>query len=286
MTEKMARFTWVQGLLTLCSLVSAQTSTSQAADGLSTAAGTPTAPVGTATINGTATTYSVAFTVPAAADVGPNVLPNIKDPVSVSCLHLSPCTDCVCCETARQAQTLCPGYKASNVQHKQNGLTATLNLQGGSCNVYGTDIDTLALEVDVQTAQRLRISIQPAYLDSSNMSQYILPDELVHLPEQGVVMTDTQDIDLQFSYFNEPTFGFTVLRKSTGDVLFDTTGSVLVYENQFIEFVTQLPENYNLYGMGELNDHVPPWILPATSPRTSSAISPASSPIISFIKLP
>ena len=83
------------------------------------------------------------------------------------------------------------------------------------------------------------------------MSQYILPDELVHLPEQGVVMTDTQDIDLQFSWSNVPTFGFTVLRKSTGDILFDTTGSVLVYENQFIEFVSQLPENYNLYGMGE-----------------------------------
>lgn len=73
----------------------------------------------------------------------------------------------------------------------------------------------------------------------------------MHLPQFGVAQADTQDIDLQFSWTNSPSFAFTVLRKSTGDVLFDTRGSVLVYENQFIEFVSQLPENYNLYGMGE-----------------------------------
>jgi alpha-glucosidase len=42
-----------------------------------------------------------------------------------------------------------------------------------------------------------------------------------------------------------------VTRKATGDVLFDTKGSVLVYEDQFIEFVTCLPKDYNLYGIGE-----------------------------------
>jgi alpha-glucosidase len=28
-------------------------------------------------------------------------------------------------------------------------------------------------------------------------------------------------------------------------------GSKLVYEDQFIEFVTSMPENYNTYGLGE-----------------------------------
>jgi alpha-glucosidase len=119
------------------------------------------------------------------------------------------------------------------------------------CNVYGTDIEDLVLTVDVQTAHRLSVNVKPAYIDSSNSSYYILPAELVDLPEQGYLDSATQDIDLQFSWSNDPTFAFTVVRKSTGDVLFDTRGSVLVYENQFIEFVTQLPENYNLYGMGE-----------------------------------
>jgi alpha-glucosidase len=88
-------------------------------------------------------------------------------------------------------------------------------------------------------------------LDSINITQYILSPDLVDLPQQGVRDPETEDIDLQFSWSNDPSFSFTVVRKSTGDVLYDTRGSVLVYENQFIEFVTQLPENYNLYGLGE-----------------------------------
>lgn len=99
----------------------------------------------------------------------------------------------------------------------------------------------------------MRISIEPTYIGPSNTSQYILPPELVYAPQQGC---GSQDIDLEFNWSNDPSFSFTVIRKSTGDVLFDTTGSVLVYENQFIEFVSQLPENYNLYG--ELSRDVSP----------------------------
>lgn len=50
---------------------------------------------------------------------------------------------------------------------------------------------------------------------------------------------------------NEPSFWFNVERRSTGDILFTTEGTHLVYENQFIEFVNSLPEDYNLYGLGE-----------------------------------
>ena len=102
----------------------------------------------------------------------------------------------------------------------------------------------------MQAEHRLRVNIEPTYVDSSNSSYYILPSELVHAPSDCPSRL-TPDIDLEFSWTNDPTFSFVILRKSTGDVLFDTRGSVLVYENQFIEFVSQLPENYNLYGMGE-----------------------------------
>lgn len=40
-------------------------------------------------------------------------------------------------------------------------------------------------------------------------------------------------------------------RHATGDIIFTTKGSHLVYENQFVEFVNTLPEDYNLYGLGE-----------------------------------
>lgn len=97
----------------------------------------------------------------------------------------------------------------------------------------------------------MRVSITPSNIASSNYSHYILSDELVPFPKQGYPSSNTQDIDLQFTWSNEPTFSFKVVRKSTGDTVFDTTGSVLVYENQFIEFVSKMPQNYNLYGLGE-----------------------------------
>ena len=110
--DKMAKFSWTYALLAFTSLASAQSSTSGQADGLTTGAGSKTISSATATIDGTASVYSVAFTVPASADVGPNILPNVVDP------------------NAKQAQALCPGYKASGVARTRHGFTASLTLAG------------------------------------------------------------------------------------------------------------------------------------------------------------
>ena len=112
--DRMVKYSWAQAVLALSSIACAQDSSSvPPADGLTTSAyGTSTGSVGTATVGGATSTYSVQFTIPAAVDVGPNLLPNVKDP------------------NAKQAQQLCPGYQASNVMHTANGFTATLNLAG------------------------------------------------------------------------------------------------------------------------------------------------------------
>jgi alpha-glucosidase len=73
---------------------------------------TKTATQLTTTVSGATSTYSVAFTVPVSADVGANVLPNIKDP------------------KAKIAQQLCPGYIAKNVSHTAYGFKAILELAG------------------------------------------------------------------------------------------------------------------------------------------------------------
>jgi alpha-glucosidase len=74
---------------------------------------------------------------------------------------------------------------------------------------------------------------------------------LVPRPSHNPKFKQSQS-DLVVSWSNEPTFSFSVKRKSTGDILFTTKGTVLVYEDQFIEFGSPLPENYNLYGLGEV----------------------------------
>lgn len=174
------------------------------------------------------------FTMPANADQGALLLPNIKDPESVN------------------AQDVCPGYLASDVKETTHGFSATLSLAGKACNVYGTDVDKLNLTVEYQSKDRLNVNIMPAHITYSNRSHYILPDHLVPKPKPAKFShCSAGKIDLEFSWSNEPSFSFKVTRRSTGDVLFDTTGTVLVFENQFVEFVSSLPSDYNLYGLGE-----------------------------------
>lgn len=74
----------------------------------------------TATIAGSVVTYSPKFTIPASADDGANLLPNIHDPEAVD------------------AQQVCPGYTASNYVRNAYGFSASLSLAGEACNIYGT----------------------------------------------------------------------------------------------------------------------------------------------------
>ena len=45
----------------------------------------------------------------------------------------------------------CPGYKATNVEDNGSTLTADLTLAGQACNVFGTDVQQLKLQVTYET---------------------------------------------------------------------------------------------------------------------------------------
>lgn len=201
----------------------------------------PSATARSAAVDGTVSSYRAVFTVPAAADEGPSLLPNIKDPAAID------------------PQLACPGYSGSNVVRTDAGLTATLTLAGKACNLYGTDVEFLNLTVEYQSADRLSVQITPSRLDASNVTQYNLP--------QGPVLNPAVDSDagsssltndLSFVWSNDPTFSFSIYRKSTGDTLFSTAGTKIIFEDQFVEFSSPLPDNYNLYGLGE---SIHPWRL-------------------------
>ncbi|CAO2658127.1 Nn.00g073870.m01.CDS01 [Neocucurbitaria sp. VM-36] len=205
-------------LSSFSALASAQTPASSSASGWST------------TLNGTPTSFRSVFTIPASADEGAQLIPNIQDPEAVN------------------AQDVCPGYKASDVQQDDRGLSATLSLAGEPCNLYGIDIEELSLSVEYQAKGRLAVNIVPKYLSASNESQWMVPESLIPRPKAE---DSSEDSDLVFDWGDDPSFWFTVTRQSTGNVIFTTKGSHLVYQNQFTEFVNTLPEDYNLYGLGE-----------------------------------
>lgn len=56
---------------------------------------------------------------------------------------------------ATRDATTCPGYKATNVQKSGGSIvSADLTLAGAACNVYGTDLDNLVLQVEYETGRR------------------------------------------------------------------------------------------------------------------------------------
>lgn len=194
----------------------------------------PSATAGSVVVDGVTSSYRAVFTVPPGADEGASLLPNINDTAAVD------------------PQLVCPGYSGSNVVRTDAGLTATLKLAGKACNLYGTDIEFLNLTVEYQSADRLSVQITPAHLDASNATQYNLPpgpvlDPTVDSDASASSLTN----DLSFVWSNDPTFSFSVYRKSTGDAVFSTAGNKIIFEDQFVEFSSSLPDNYNLYGLGE-----------------------------------
>lgn len=140
----------------------------------------------------------------------------------------------------------CPGYTASNIQTTATSLTADLTLAGPSCDVYGDDIQDLTLEVTYEITTRLHVKIQ----DAAN-SVYQVPASV--FPRPTYTGTASNASSLHFNYTTSP-FTFSVTRSATGEVLFDTSAASLVFETQYLRLRTSLPDNPNLYGLGEHSD--------------------------------
>jgi alpha-glucosidase len=151
---------------------------------------------------------------------------------------------------APDAQKICPGYKASKVITSENTVTADLSLAGPACNAYGNEIPDLVLEVQYQNTAQLNVKIYPKYIAPSNRSLYILDESLSPVGGISDGCTATNS-DLAFEWSNDPTFQFRIKRVNTGESLFDTYRHNIVFEDQFLELVTNMVPDYNIYGLPE-----------------------------------
>ncbi|ESZ98235.1 glycoside hydrolase family 31 protein [Sclerotinia borealis F-4128] len=140
----------------------------------------------------------------------------------------------------------CPGYKAFNVKTTSSSFTADLTLAGRACNTYGTDLTKLTLKVVYETDDRIHVVIQ----DPANYV-YQVPESVFPRPAESTV--NSNDAKIKFHHVSSP-FSFSITRAKTGEVLFDTSASSLVFESQYLRLRTKLPSNPNLYGLGEHSD--------------------------------
>lgn len=81
---------------------------------------------------------------------------------------------------------------------------------------------------------------------------YQVPESVLPRPGSNKGMLPRQS-DLQFSMTQNP-FSFTITRRSTGEVLFDTSGYPMLFESQYLGLRTKLPDSPNIYGLGESTD--------------------------------
>lgn len=74
--------------------------------------------------------------------------------------------------------------------------------------------------------------------------------------------------NIKFQYTRAP-FSFSITRKSNNETLFDTTGFPLIFEPQYLRVKTSLPQNANIYGLGE---HTDSFRLPPENTTVSSDV--------------
>ncbi|KAK4131303.1 glycoside hydrolase family 31 protein [Trichocladium antarcticum] len=139
----------------------------------------------------------------------------------------------------------CPGYRATNVLRGDSYLVADLRLIG-NCESYSNDINDLRLLVEYQTESRLHVLIEDADNQVYQVQEQVLPRPKSQNASAG-------SSALKFSFTENP-FTFSVTRASTGEVLFDTSDSPLIFQSQYLQLRTSLPRSPNIYGLGEHSD--------------------------------
>ncbi|VBB80785.1 Putative Glycoside Hydrolase Family 31 [Podospora comata] len=168
---------------------------------------------------------------------------------------------------ARGQTERCSGYEAINVLKADSYLIADLVLIG-NCSSHSSDIENLRLLVEYQTDSRLHVLITDVDSQVFQIQEHVLPR-----PRSENASSSSSG--LQFSFTQSP-FTFSVTRASTGETLFDTADTPLIFETQYIRLRTRLPSNPNIYGLGEHSDdfRLPTWNYTRTLWNTESPMIP------------
>ncbi|CAG0918268.1 unnamed protein product [Notodromas monacha] len=137
---------------------------------------------------------------------------------------------------------LYPSYIVMNVSDAEYGKTLFLTRVYASG--YPSDVPLLRVDVKFETDSRLRVKIYDPL-----KKRYEVP-----WPQVPDVRTAAKNPLYEFDYSFRP-FGFRVIRKDNGQVVFDTkdVGS-LIFADQMLQLSSKLPSSY-IYGLGEHQDN-------------------------------
>ncbi|PHU17068.1 Alpha-glucosidase [Capsicum chinense] len=167
------------------------------------------------------------------------------------------------------------GYIVRSVGVDSSGRTLTAHLQLiKRSSVFGPDIQNLSLTASFETKDRLRVRITDADHKRWEVPQEFIPRETHSPPRSSLLgkrsstsLPSSEDThyfhtntisDLSFTLHNTTPFGFTITRRSSGDVLFDTSpkndspDTFLICKDHYLQLSSSLPANRSsIYGLGE-----------------------------------
>eukprot|EP00833_Pecoramyces_ruminatium_P009629 jgi/Orpsp1_1/1183661/evm.model.c7180000086195.1 len=142
----------------------------------------------------------------------------------------------------------CPNkYKVKNLKKTATGMTATLDLMGEKCEKYDVDIQKLDLKVSYETDTRLHVHVQPRdiekYPHNTDIPAAAYPFEIknekINEPLYSIELEEDGDFDI-------------VVKRKNGNTIFNTKPNEFVFEQQFLQLMTDVPVNANIYGFGEV----------------------------------
>ncbi|KAF4793877.1 Kinesin-like protein KIF21A [Turdus rufiventris] len=130
------------------------------------------------------------------------------------------------------------GYaRSGNAEKTDKGWRVTLNKRQ-ALTLFGNDISPIVLEVEFQTKDRLRFRLY-----DPNKERFEVP---LKINGPGVTAEEA-NYEVEFS---DDSTHFTIRRKSTGTVLWDSPLIDLFFSNQFLQITTTVPST-SVYGFGE-----------------------------------
>ncbi|XP_052157853.1 probable alpha-glucosidase Os06g0675700 [Oryza glaberrima] len=135
-------------------------------------------------------------------------------------------------------------------------LAAVAGAGGGSTAAYGDDVQRLDVYASLETDSRLHVRIADADGPRWEVPQDVIPrpspEFFLQTSRPGRPVLSTATSDLTFAIHASSPFRFAVSRRSTGDVLFDTSPN-LVFKDRYLELTSSLPPpgRASLYGLGE-----------------------------------
>ncbi|KAF9181666.1 hypothetical protein BGZ51_005263 [Haplosporangium sp. Z 767] len=144
-------------------------------------------------------------------------------------------------------QHSCKGYEVKAAQESAQGLIIDLELADQGCARFGQDIPRLTVNVDFETESRIRVKIV-----DKDRKRYEIPEEA--LPSTESTKRRVEKRGYVFKYVENP-FTFSITRVADNEVVFDSAVAgmdSLIYEDEYLEISSVLPDDANIYGLGEV----------------------------------